>query len=106
MNPPVVSIVAKSGTGNPNKFENLQCTTYLDETFALPACPNSAGDKPSAVGYNCNVCGETSGDRLFGGVFTNPDGGYPRRDHINLTSANVDLAVDAGPVDEPPDDPP
>ena len=23
----------KSGTGNPYKFENMQCTTYLDETF-------------------------------------------------------------------------
>jgi hypothetical protein len=95
----------KSGTGNPYRFENMECTTYLDETFALPACPNGAGDKPSAVGYNCNVWGEASGDRLCGGVFTDPNGGYLRRDHINLTSANVDLAVDAGPDDETPEDP-
>ncbi|NIP15249.1 MAG: hypothetical protein GWM88_11220, partial [Pseudomonadales bacterium] len=93
----------KSGTGNPYKFENMECTTYLDETFALPACPNGAGDKPSAVGYNCNVWGEATGDRLCGGI--NTDGAYPRRDHINLTSADIDLAVDAGPDDETPDDP-
>ena len=29
----------KSGTGNPYKFENMECTTYLDETFDLPGCP-------------------------------------------------------------------
>lgn len=95
----------KSGTGNPYKFENMQCTTYLDETFTLPACPNGAGDKPSAVGYSCNIWGEASGDRLCGGVFTDPTGGYERRDHINLTSANIDLAVGTGPVDDTPDDP-
>jgi hypothetical protein len=95
----------KSGPGNPYAFENMECTTYLDETFALPACPNGAGDKPSAVGYNCNVWGEATGDRLCGGVFTDPNGGYLRRDHINLTSHDVDLAVDAGPDDETPDDP-
>jgi hypothetical protein len=95
----------KSGTGNPYRFENMECTTYLDETFALPACPNGAGDKPSAVGYNCNVWGEATGDRLCGGVFTDPNGGYPRRDHINLTSADVDLAVGTGPPDDTPDDP-
>jgi hypothetical protein len=95
----------KSGTGNPYKFENMECTTYLDETFVLPACPNGAGDRPSAVGYNCNVWGEASGDRLCGGVFTDPNGGYPRRDHINLTSHDIDLAVDAGPDDDTPDDP-
>ena len=93
------------GTGNPYKFENMECTTYLDQTFTLPACPNGAGDKPSAVGYNCNVWGEASGDRLCGGIFTDPNDGYPRRDHINLTSAFVDLAVDAGPDDDTPDDP-
>ncbi|MDH3901999.1 MAG: choice-of-anchor O protein [Xanthomonadales bacterium] len=95
----------KSGTGNPYKFENMVCTTYLDETFALPACPNGAGDKPSAVGYNCNVWGEASGDRLCGGIFDDPNGGYPRRDHINMTSADVDLAVGVGPEDDTPDDP-
>jgi hypothetical protein len=95
----------KSGTGNPYKFENMECTTYLDETFTLPACPNGAGDKDSAVGYNCNVWGEASGDRLCGGVFTDPNGDYERRDHINLTSSQIDLAVDAGPVDETPEDP-
>ena len=95
----------KSGPGNPYKFENVECTTYLDETFTLPACPNGAGEKPGAVGYNCNVWGEAAGDRLCGGVFTDPNGGYERRDHINLTSANIDLAVDAGPDDDTPDDP-
>jgi hypothetical protein len=95
----------KSGNGNPYKFENMECTTYLDETFTLPACPNGAGDKPSAVGYNCNIWGEASGDRLCGGVFTDPNGGYARRDQVNLTSANVDLAVGVGPDDDTPDDP-
>ena len=57
------------------------------------------------VGYICNVWGEASGDRLCGGIFTDPNGGYPRRDHINLTSADIDLAVDAGPEDDTPDDP-
>jgi hypothetical protein len=95
----------KSGQGNPYKFENMQCTTYLDQTFDLPACPNGAGLMPSAVGYNCNVWGEAAGDRLCGGVFTDLIGGYPRRDHINLTSANIDMAVDAGPDDDTPDDP-
>jgi hypothetical protein len=97
----------KSGTGNPYKFENMECSTYLDETFALPSCPNGAGDKTSAVGYNCNVWGEAYGDRLCGGTFTvtGSNGDYLRRDHINLTSADIDLAVDAGPDDETPDDP-
>jgi len=95
----------KSGTGNPYKFENMECTTYLDQTFALPACPNGAGDKPSATGYMCNVWGEAYGDRLCGGTFNDPIGGYLRRDHINLTSATIDLAVDAGPVDDTPEDP-
>lgn len=90
---------------NPYAFENFECTTYLDETFALPGCSNGAGDKPSAVGYNCNVWGEAAGDRLCGGVFSDPNGGYLRRDHINLTSADIDLAVDAGPDDDTPDDP-
>ena len=95
----------KSGTGNPYKFENMECTTYLDEYFTdLPGCPNGAGDKPSAVGYNCNVWGEATGDRLCGGVFTDPNGGYPRRDHINMTSADIDLAVGT-PVDDTPEDP-
>ena len=67
-------------------------------------CPNGAGEN-RADGYNCNVWGEASGDRLCGGIFTDPNDGYPRRDHINLTSAFVDLAVDAGPVDDTPDDP-
>ena len=98
----------KSGTGNPYKFENMECTTYLDETFSLPACPNGAGDKPSAVGYNCNVWGEASGDRLCGGTIsdTTAEGTpYMRRDHINLTSHDVDLAVGVGPEDDTPDDP-
>ena len=56
-------------------------------------------------GYNCNVWGEAYGDRLCGGVFNDPNGGYPRRDHINLTSRDIDLAVDAGPEDDTPDDP-
>ncbi len=85
---------------NPFAFENMQCTTYLDETFDLPGCPTDG-----VQGYSCNVWGEAYGDRLCGGVFTDPNDGYPRRDHINLTSANVDLAVDAGPDDDTPDDP-
>jgi len=90
---------------NPFAFENFECTAYLDETFALPACPNGAGDMDSAVGYNCNVWGEASGDHLCGGVFTDPISGYTRRDHINLTSADIDYAIDAGPVDDTPEDP-
>jgi hypothetical protein len=85
---------------NPFAFENFECTTYLDETFDLPGCPTDG-----VVGHNCNVWGEATGDRLCGGVFTDPIGGYLRRDHINLTSADIDLAVDAGPVDDTPDDP-
>ena len=94
-----------SETYNPFQFGNIECTTYLDETFDLPACPNGAGDKPSAVGYACNLWGEATGDRLCGGTFTDPTGGYMRRDHVNLTSADIDLAVDAGPDDDTPDDP-
>jgi len=97
--------IVKSGSGNPYKFENFECKSYLDQTYTLPACPNGAGGKPSAVGYNCNVWGEASGDRLCGGLYTDPNGGYPRRDHINLTSTDVDLSVDAGPDDDTPDDP-
>jgi hypothetical protein len=100
--------MVKSGTGNPYKFENIVCDSYLDESevaLTLAACPNGAGDKPSAVGYNCNVWGEASGDRLCGGIFTDPNGGYLRRDHVNLTSAEIDLALDAGPDDGTPDDP-
>ena len=95
----------KASGGNPYGFEKIQCTTYLDETFTLPACPTGAGDKPSAVGFNCNVWGEAAGDRLCGGVFSDPNGGYDRRDHINLTSADVDLAVGTGPEDDTPEDP-
>jgi hypothetical protein len=91
----------KSGSGNPYRFENMECTTYLDETFEnLKACPTDG-----VVGYNCNVWGEATGDRLCGGVFTDPNGGYERRDHINLTSADIDLAVGVGPEDDTPDDP-
>ncbi len=86
--------------GNPYRFENFECTKYLDQTFDLPSCPNDG-----ITGYDCNVWGEASGDRLCGGVFTDPAGGYSRRDHINLTSADIDLSVDAGPVDDTPDDP-
>ncbi|MBT8060620.1 MAG: hypothetical protein KJO33_13550, partial [Gammaproteobacteria bacterium] len=92
--------MVKSGTGNPYKFGNFECTTWLDETFDLPGCPTDG-----VSGYNCNVWGEASGDRLCGGTFTDPNGGYLRRDHINLTSADIDMAVDAGPVDDTPDDP-
>jgi len=87
-------------TDNPFAFENFECTAYLDETFDLPGCPTDG-----VKGYNCNVWGEATGDRLCGGVFTDPIGGYTRRDHINLTSADIDLAVDAGPDDVTPDDP-
>jgi len=91
-------------TDNPFAFENFVCTKYLDETFELPECPNGAGDKDSAVGYNCNVWGEAYGDRLCGGEFEDSMG-YLRRDHINLTSHDIELAVDAGPEDDTPDDP-
>lgn len=93
----------KSGTGNPYKFENIECTKYLDETFDLPSCPTDG-----VAGYNCNVWGEAYGDRLCGGTIeaTASDGTeYTRRDHINLTSADVDLAVGVGPEDDTPDDP-
>ena len=93
----------KSGSGNPYRFENLQCTTYLDDTFDLPGCPTDG-----VTGYNCNVWGEAAGDKLCGGTFTETSSegdSYTRRDHINLTSADIDLAVDAGPVDDTPDDP-
>ena len=99
--------IVKSGKGNPYKFENFECTTYLDESnpafTTLKTCPTDG-----VGGYNCNVWGEASGDRLCGGVSqtTAADGTtYDRRDHINLTSANIGLAVDAGPVDDTPDDP-
>jgi len=86
---------------NPFAFENFECNAYLDETFiGLPGCPADG-----VQGYNCNVWGEATGDRLCGGTFTDPTGGYLRRDHINLTSADIDLAVDAGPDDDTPDDP-
>jgi hypothetical protein len=85
---------------NPFAFENFECTTYLDETFDLPGCPTDG-----VAGYSCNVWGEAYGDRLCGGVFDDPNGGYPRRDHINLTSADIDLAVRVGPEDDTPDDP-
>jgi hypothetical protein len=93
--------VKRSGdTGNPYKFENMVCTTYLDDTFDLPGCPTDG-----VPGYNCNVWGEAAGDKLCGGVFDDPNDSYPRRDHINLTSAFVDLAVGTGPDDDTPEDP-
>ena len=83
-------------TQNPYAFENFECTSYLDETFTnIPECPND-GTK----GYMCNVWGEAYGDHLCGGINS-----YQRRDHINLTSADIDLKVDAGPEDDTPDDP-
>jgi len=89
---------------NPYAFENFECTTYLNEdpVFGsnLPGCPTDG-----IQGYNCNVWGEAAGDLLCGGTFDDPNGGYPRRDHINLTSHDVDLAVDAGPDDDTPEDP-
>ena len=92
----------KSGMGNPYKFENMVCTKYLDESFDLPGCPTDG-----VKGFNCNVWGEASGDRLCGGIIeaTDADGNaYTKRDHINLTSADVDLAVGVGPEDDTPDD--
>lgn len=97
----------KSGKGNPYKFENMVCTKYLDETFELPGCPTDG-----VQGYNCNVWGEASGDRLCGGTteVEVKDGDdnllytYTKRDHINMTSADVDLAVGVGPEDDTPDD--
>ena len=64
--------IVNQGGGNPYRFENFQCTTYLDETFDLPSCPNGAGSMPSDTGYMCNVWGEASGDRLCGGKFADP----------------------------------
>ncbi len=93
----------KPKVDNPFAFENFECQQYLDETFTVQACPNDG-----VTGYNCNVWGEASGDRLCGGYLTSADSGYqgyPRRDHINLTSADVTLAVDAGPDDDTPEDP-
>jgi hypothetical protein len=93
--------MVKSGTGNPYKFENFVCTTYLDETFTdIPGCPTDG-----VKGYNCNVWGEAYGDRLCGGQFEDPIWGFMRRDHINLTSHDIDMSVDAGPDDDTPDDP-
>ncbi|PLX89482.1 MAG: hypothetical protein C0618_01115 [Desulfuromonas sp.] len=74
---------------NPYAFSNFECLKYLDETFGGP-------------GYNNNVWGQPSGDRLCGGIIETP---YPHRDHVNLTSADIDLSVDAGPDDDTPDDP-
>ena len=88
-------------TQNPFAFENFECSAYLDQTFTgIPGCPND-GTK----GYMCNVWGEAYGDRLCGGIFNDSNNGYLRRDHINLTSADIDLKVDAGPEDDTPDDP-
>ncbi|MBU0479615.1 MAG: hypothetical protein KKG47_00805, partial [Proteobacteria bacterium] len=87
-------------TGNPYKFANFECNSYLDQTFSLPGCP---GD--GVVGYNCNAWGEAYGDRLCGGTFTDPNNGYLRRDHINLTSSDILYSVDAGPEDDTPEDP-
>ena len=56
---------------NPYEFANFECTTYLDETFVLPGCPTDG-----VAGYSCNVWGEATGDRLCGGTFTDPNGGY------------------------------
>jgi hypothetical protein len=96
----IVVPTTDKGYHNPYRFENFECTTYLDDTFNLPGCPTDG-----VAGYNCNVWGEAAGDRLCGGVFEDPNGGYPRRDHVNLTSADINLAVDAGPDDDTPDDP-
>jgi hypothetical protein len=88
---------------NPFAFENFECSTYLDETtwsFDLPGCPTDG-----VRGYNCNIWGQAYGDRLCGGTFTDPLGNFERRDHINLTSHDILLAVDAGPDDDTPDDP-
>jgi hypothetical protein len=96
--------IVNGGDGNPYQFDNFECTTYLDETFDLPACPNDG-----EAGYNCNVWGEATGDRLCGGYFTDANDGYVRRDHINLTSHDIDASVpvgldDLGTPEDPTDD--
>lgn len=81
-------------TGNPFKFANFECGRYLDEVY------------PGLPGYNLNVWGEPWGDRLCwsgGAAGTDPMTGV--RGHYNLTGATPTLAVDAGPVDDTPDDP-
>lgn len=88
-------------SGNPYRFDNFECQAYLDQSFSLPGCPTDG-----IAGYMCNAWGEASGDRLCGGIYTDPYYGHPRRDHINLTSADIDKAVDAGPEDDAtPEDP-
>jgi len=84
---------------NPFAFEHIECNSYLDETFLdIPGCPTDL-----IKGFNCNVWGEAAGDRLCGGIIGDDE--YLRRDHINLTSADVDLAVGTGPEDDTPEDP-
>ncbi|MCA9548528.1 MAG: hypothetical protein KC933_00745 [Myxococcales bacterium] len=85
-------IVSPPGdTGNPYRFENFVCGQFLDEVF------------PGLPGYNFNVWGQPTGERLCWSGGVNPTTGD--RGHINLTSATVDLSVDAGPDDVTPDDP-
>jgi hypothetical protein len=84
-------VVPDGDTGNPYRYENFECEMPLSQTFGgIPA-------------YYHNVWGEETGDPLCGGTYFS--GGYMRRDHVNLTSADIDLAVDAGPADDTPDDP-
>jgi|GEM_PF-1456756 len=85
-------VVPEGDTGNPYRYENIECPAYLDETW--PAMP----------GYANNVWGEPTGDRLCGGYYTDPVYGTPRRAHTNLSSTIVDLSVPAGPDDTPQDE--
>ena len=39
--------------------------------FDLPGCPTDG-----VQGYNCDIWGEATGDRLCGGTFTDPNGGW------------------------------
>jgi len=93
--------IVQTNSGNPYQFDNFECKAYLDQSFTLPGCPND-----NVSGYSCNAWGEAYGDRLCGGTYSDPTYGHMRRDHVNLTSSDIDYSVPAGPEDEAtPDDP-
>lgn len=84
-------VVGESDADNPFAFSNFECGVWMNE-IGYPL-------------YNNNVWGEPYGDPMCwsGGIAgTAADGS---RGHYNLTSSMIDLAVDAGPDDDTPDDP-
>ncbi len=92
---PATRTSSKTCSAPPTWTRRLPCRSVPTVPATKPArlaTTATSGVRPPATGC-AEVCSPI------------PNGGYERRDQVNLTSADVDLAVGVGPEDDTPDDP-